>query len=204
MDNFALFTLTSLLFILTPGPGNILSIARGLSQGSTAAVVSSVASGLGIQLHVLLASLGLTTLLFASNLAFTVVKAAGAIYLIWLGYKAIRSDSLISFARVDQARLGKVFVSGFLTAGLSPKVGMFMLAFIPQFISEGSSNAALEMALLGTWFSCLTVLVFSLMGCGAHLVSNWLKSRPLVVRLMNIGAGSMLVGAGVGLTMTER
>jgi len=204
MDNFALFTLASLLFILTPGPGNVLSVARGLSQGNAAAIVSSLASGLGIQLHVLLAALGFTTLLLASSIAFTAVKIIGALYLIWLGYQAIRSDSLITFKQTEPVTLTKVFVSGFLTASLSPKISMFMLAFIPQFISDEVQNAALEMALLGSWFSVLTVIVFSIMGCGAHSLSNWLRSKPLIVRRLNVGAGSVLLGAGIGLALTER
>jgi len=204
MDNFALFTLTSLLFILTPGPGNILSVARGLSQGKMAAIVSSLASGLGIQLHVLLAALGFTTLLLASSIAFTTVKIAGALYLIWLGYQAIRSDSLITFNQAEPVTQTKVFVSGFLTAALSPKISMFMLAFIPQFISDNAQNAALEMAILGTWFSVLTVIVFSIMGSGAYSLSNWLRSKPAVVRRLNVGAGSVLLGAGIGLALTER
>jgi len=204
MDNFALFTLTSLLFILTPGPGNILSVARGLSQWKTAAIVSSLASWLGIQLHVLLAALGFTTLLLASSVAFTAVKITGALYLIWLGYQAIRSDSLITFNQTKPVTLTKVFASGFLTACLSPKISMFMLAFIPQFISDDAQNAALEMAILGTWFSVLTVIVFSIMGSGAHSLSNWLRSKPLVVRRLNVGAGSVLLGARISVALTER
>ena len=204
MNNFLLFTLTSILLIVSPGPGNILAMARGVSQGPAAALVSSISSGFGILLHVLFATLGLTALLLTSAVAFTIVKIAGAIYLIWLGLKAIRTQSFISFEKTEQVSMSSVAVSGFLTAALSPKIGAFMLAFIPQFISDGPASAVREMAVLGTWFAVLTTLVFSLMGVCSHMLTEWFRSRPKTVRAVNAGAGAALITSGVSLVFAER
>lgn len=204
MDTFIVFTITSILLIITPGPGNILAVARGLSQGPIAACISSVSSGVGILLHVIFATFGLTALLLASSFAFTAVKIAGAIYLIWLGVRAIRSQSFISFEKIEVASTKSIVVSGFLTASLSPKIGMFMLAFIPQFISQNSTSVAAEMALLGSWFALLTTIIFSLMGISAHLLAEWFKARPRAVKVMNAGAGTTLIGSGVSMAFAER
>ncbi|WP_340677141.1 LysE family translocator [Paraglaciecola sp.] len=204
MENFLLFTLTSILLIFTPGPGNILAISRGISQGAFAACISALASGAGILIHVLFATLGLTALLLASSLAFTVVKIIGAAYLIWLGLKAILAQSLISFENVEKASAKSIIISGFLTASLSPKIGVFMLAFIPQFIGQTSSSVTTEMALLGSWFAFLTVLVFSLMGFFANMLTGWLKSRPKAVRMANQGGGVALIASGTFLVFAKQ
>ena len=204
MTNFLLFTLTSILLILTPGPGNILAIGRGISQGPFAACVSSISSGVGILVHVVFATLGLTALLLASSIAFTVVKVLGAAYLVWLGLKAIFSKSLISFERTEKASTRSIVVSGFLTASLSPKIGVFILAFIPQFIGQNTASVTSEMALLGSWFAFLTVLVFSFMGISSHMLTAWLRSRPRVVRGANMGAGVALVASGTSLVFAKQ
>jgi threonine/homoserine/homoserine lactone efflux protein len=204
MENFILFTLTSLLVVITPGPGNILAIGRGLSQGKKDAVISSIASGCGILLHVFFATLGLTTILLASSIAFTIVKIAGALYLIYLGIMAIRSQSFISFENKEKSSMKNIIFSGFLTASLSPKIGIFILAFIPQFISHNSTNVSFEMALLGAWFAFLTTLVFSLMGIFSIQLKSWLLARPKAVKHINNGAGAALIGSGISLALAKQ
>ncbi|GHG06772.1 LysE family translocator [Thalassotalea marina] len=204
MDNFLLFTLTSILLVLTPGPGNVLAIARGISQGKRAAIVSSIFSGLGVLMHVLFATLGLSAILITSAYAFTVVKIVGAIYLVYLGIQAIRSQSFVSFEKKQAASMNQVALAGFLTASLSPKIGVFMLAFIPQFISHNTTNVGLEMAVLGTWFAFLTGLGFALMGVFAYQLKGYLVNRPKLVKALNHGAGTALVGSGISLAMAKQ
>ena len=148
MENFLLFSLTSILLILTPGPGNILAMARGLSQGKLAACISAFASGFGVMVHVVAATLELTALLLTSSMAFTAVKIIGAIYLIFLGVQAIRKQSIVTFTKAKKVSSRSIAISGFLTAALSPKIGIFILAYIPQFISPQSTSVCWEMALL--------------------------------------------------------
>lgn len=204
MDNFFIFTLTSILLVMTPGPGNILAVARGISQGAKAAIVSSAASGIGVLTHVVFATLGLTAILITSAYAFTIIKILGAFYLVYLGIKAIRSQSFISFENREKTSMKQVAISGFLTASLSPKIGVFMLAFIPQFISPTADNVALEMAILGTWFAFLTAFGFAIMGIFATKLKTWLLNRPKVVKGLNNGAGTALVGSGISLAFAKQ
>ncbi|MBI2515386.1 MAG: LysE family translocator [Opitutae bacterium] len=193
---FWIYTLTCLLLVAAPGPDNLLAVARGLSQGRRAAVVSALASGCGILVHVGAATLGLTALLMASMALFLAVKLVGAAYLLWLGWRALRSRTLISFRVVDRLPLRRVFLTGFLSASLNPKVGIFILAFVPQFLSPGAGPAAWQLAGLGAWFALLTAVGFALMGMCAHSLARWLESRPRLVAGLNIGAGLAFLGAG--------
>lgn len=201
--SFALYTVACIALVAAPGPDNILAMARGLSQGRLAACVSAVSSGCGILVHVAAATLGLTALLLASSLAFMAVKLVGAAYLIGLGIKAIRSRSLIAFNRLDPVPLKRVFTTGFLSASLNPKVGIFILAFVPQFIEPGSGSVTLQMALLGAWFALLTTAGFALMGVSASLVAHFLAARPRVVAGLNIGAGIAFIASGLSVAFAK-
>jgi threonine/homoserine/homoserine lactone efflux protein len=126
-----------LVVVIAPGPDNILAISRDLSQGRVAAGLSSLGAGLGIMVHTLAAALGLAVVLQASPVAFWMVKVVGATYLLWLGYKAFATRSLISFAPADRQPLSRVFLTGLLSNVLNPMPGLFVVAFIPQFVSVG-------------------------------------------------------------------
>ncbi|WP_244369679.1 LysE family translocator [Pseudoalteromonas xiamenensis] len=135
MDVWLAYTLACFLLVLSPGPDNLLAIGRGLSQGKAAAVVSGLSSGAGILFHVLTATFGLTLLLQTSTIAFYIVKIIGAAYLIWLGIKVLKSKSLFSLEKAQQQSLKTIFWTGFLSAALNPKPGLFVLAFVPQFVN---------------------------------------------------------------------
>ena len=130
------YTMACIFIILSPGPDNILAVSRGLSQGRLAAIVSSMGAGLGLMVHVLAAALGLAVIVKNSAPAFFVVKVVGAAYLIWLGLRVLKSRDLISFSSERPLPLRSVFVSGFLTNVLNPKHALFILAFVPQFVSQ--------------------------------------------------------------------
>ncbi len=196
---FALYTLTCLALVAAPGPDNLLAIARGLSQGKQAAAVSALASGAAIFTHVSAAALGLTALLMASAAAFMVVKLIGAAYLLWLGVQAIRHRSLVRFGQLQPLPLWHVFKSGFLSGSLNPKVGIFIMAFVPQFIPPASTNVGLQMLLLGGWFALLTTMGFAAMGLSASLLSRWLTSRPRLIAGLNVGAGLAFIAAGLSV-----
>ena len=121
------YTLACLLLVISPGPDNILAIGRGLSQGKIAACISGAASGMGILFHILTATFGLTLLIQTSELAFIIVKLIGAGYLIWLGIKVLRSRSLINLTPTEKQPLTNILTTGFLSAALNPKPGMFVV-----------------------------------------------------------------------------
>jgi threonine/homoserine/homoserine lactone efflux protein len=195
----AAYLAATLLVVIAPGPDNILAIGRGLSQGRVAAILSSAGAGLGILVHTLAAALGLTLLIQASPAAFWAVKLAGAAYLLWLGFKALTSRKLISFTPAARQSLARVFAAGLLSNVLNPKPGLFVLAFIPQFVSATRGPVTPQMLVYGAIFALLTVLIFSVLGCYAARLSGWLALRPRATRWLNFGAGATFIASGLSI-----
>ena len=180
------------LVILSPGPDNLLVVSRGLSQGRVAAVLSALGASLGIVCHTLAATFGLSLLIKSSPNAFLVVKGVGALYLIWLGYKAFSSGGLISFAPSARLPLRRVFATGLLTA------------FLPQFVDASRGAVTPQMLVYGAIYAVLTVLIFSLMGGFAARFTPWLERRPRVLRGVNRGAGASFIAAGVSVLALQQ
>ncbi|CAN0564860.1 unnamed protein product [Ectocarpus sp. 12 AP-2014] len=204
LDVFVTYTLACLLLVIAPGPDNLLAIGRGLSQGRIAATVSGLSSGTGILFHVLAATFGLTLLIQTSELAFYIVKFVGAGYLIWLGIKVLRSRSLFSLEPVKKQSLKTIFSTGFLSAALNPKPGMFVLAFVPQFVSPHHGSVTVQMIGYGVWFAFLTAVSFSLMGIFSSQLAQWLKNKPKLVSGLNIGAGITFVSSGLAVAFMKQ
>jgi threonine/homoserine/homoserine lactone efflux protein len=198
------YTLACLLLVISPGPDNILAIGRGLSQGKLAACLSGFSSGVGILFHVLTATFGLTLLIQTSEVAFMIVKVIGAAYLIWLGIKVLRSKSLITLKPADKKSYKSIFITGFLSAALNPKPGMFVLAFVPQFVNPELGSVTIQMITYGAWFALLTATGFSLMGVFATRLASWLQSRPKVVSGLNIGAGVTFITSGIAVAALKQ
>ncbi|WP_448566316.1 LysE family translocator [Thalassotalea ganghwensis] len=201
---FITYTLACLLLVISPGPDNILAISRGLTQGKLAATISASASGAGILFHVLAATLGLTLLIQTSPIAFYLVKFVGAAYLLWLGIKVLRSKQLISVTPSEKLPLKNIFLTGFLSAALNPKPGIFVLAFIPQFISPEANSVSVSMLLLGSWFALLTTCGFALMGVFSAKLSHWLIHQPKVAQHLNTGAGLTFISSGIAIALIKR
>ncbi|MEH6449399.1 MAG: LysE family translocator [Oleispira sp.] len=204
IDVWFSYTIACLLLVISPGPDNILAIGRGLSQGKLAACLSGFSSGIGILFHVMTATFGLTLLIQTSEVAFMVVKVIGAAYLIWLGIKVLRSKSLITLKPADKKSYKSIFITGFLSAALNPKPGMFVLAFVPQFVNPELGSVTTQMITYGAWFALLTATGFSLMGVFATRLASWLQSRPKVVSGLNIGAGLTFITSGLAVAALKQ
>ncbi|NOH64736.1 LysE family translocator [Vibrio sp. RE88] len=204
MDVFVTYTLACIVLVLSPGPDNLLAIGRGLSQGKRAAVVSGSASGTGILFHVLAATFGLTVLIQSSELAFYIVKTVGAGYLIWLGIKVLRTRQLFTLEPAKKQPLKTIFSTGFLSAALNPKPGMFVLAFIPQFVNPDLGPVTIQMIGYGVWFAVLTGVGFSLMGVFSFQLSDWFRRKPKLVTSMNIGAGTTFIASGLAVAFMKQ
>jgi threonine/homoserine/homoserine lactone efflux protein len=198
-DTLVAYLAAVLLVIIAPGPDNILAISRGLSQGRVAAMLSSIGAGLGIMFHTVAAALGLSLVIQASPAAFWAVKLVGAAYLLWLGYKAVSTRSLISFEPAARQSLSRVFATGLLSNVLNPKPGLFVLAFIPQFVGAGRGSVSVQMLVYGAIFAVLTAIIFSLLGAYAARLSGWLARRPRATAWLNFGAGATFAAAGVSI-----
>ena len=204
LDILIAYLAAVIVVVVAPGPDNILALSRGLSQGRVAAALSSFGAGLGIMFHTVAATLGLAIVLQTSPVAFWLVKAAGATYLLWLGYKAIASRSLISFGPANRQPMTRVFVTGLLSNVLNPKPGLFVVAFIPQFVSVGRGPVHTQMLVYGAIFAVVTATVFTLVGSFAAQLSSWLQRRPRAVAGVNIGAGLTFIAAGLSILTLQR
>lgn len=201
---FTAYTLACLLLVISPGPDNLLAVGRGLSQGKVAAIVSGCSSGDGILFHVLAATFGLTLLIQTSEVAFYIVKVVGAGYLIWLGIKVLRSRSLFSLKRAKKQSIKTIFSTGFLSAALNPKPGMFVLAFVPQFVNPALGSVTLQMIVYGVWFALLTAIGFSMMGVFASQLTRWLSNKPKIVSGLNVGAGATFITSGLAIALMKQ
>jgi len=197
IEIFFAFTIASLLLILSPGPDNLLAIARGLSQGRRAACISGLSSGTGILFHVILATFAVTHLISTSPVGFWVVKLLGAGYLFFLGVRVLRKQSLVVFTTTTRQPIAKVFVTGFLSAALNPKPGLFVLAFIPLFVMPARGKVTSQMLVYGVWLALLTAFGFSMMGVFASYLSCRLLNRPRLVRWLNFCSGLICVASGL-------
>lgn len=205
IDVFLTYVAACTLVVVSPGPDNLLAIGRGLSQGRLAAALSSLGAGLGIMCHSLAATFGLSLLIQGSASAFWVVKVVGALYLVWLGSRALLAGNLISFAPTARLPLRRVLVTGVLSNLLNPKPGLFVLAFVPQFVDAGRGPVATQMLVYGAVFAVMTTLIFALMGGFASRLAGWLQTRPRVVRGLNLGAGLTFIAAGLSvLSLKQR
>nr|WP_315493709.1 LysE family translocator [uncultured Rhodoferax sp.] len=194
-----------LLVVLAPGPDNILAIGRGLSQGRAAAALSALGAGVGILFHTLTAALGLSVILQSSATAFWAIKVVGAVYLMWLGYKALRAQNLITFTPAAHLPLHRIFISGALSNILNPKPGLFVLAFLPQFVDAQRGSVPVQMLVYGAIFATMTTVLFALIGSFANGLARWLKAHPKVTSGLNIGAGLTFIASGLTvLTLKSR
>ena len=196
-DIWVAYTLASVLIVLAPGPDIVLSIARGLSQGRLAAMLSGLGAGTGILLHSVAAAYGLALIIQTSAIAFLAIKLVGAAYLIWLGARALLYRNLVTIAPTARRPLRAIYLAGLMSNVLNPKIGLFVLAFIPQFVSADRGPVEIQMMTYGAWLAIIAVVGLSIIGSFASVLNNWLLRRPRVVAGINIGAGLTFVTTGL-------
>jgi threonine/homoserine/homoserine lactone efflux protein len=202
---FGLFILASWALIIAPGPDMLYVITRGIAHGPKAGILSAAGVVAGILVHTTTTALGLALLLQASTVAFLVVKLAGAFYLVYLGIKSLRDKSTFELrGHTANVSSQKLFWQGVLSNVLNPKVAIFFLAFLPQFVDKTSSNIAPQMVLLGLTFALFGLCFLVLVGYFAGAIGAWLTRRPQYTNLLRWLTGGVLIGLGVRLALTER
>ena len=178
------FTAASLLLAMTPGPDMTLSISRALSQGRGPALYVVVGTSLGIVVHTLLVAFGISALITASPTAFLILKTGGAAYLLWLAVQAIRygSNFTVKAAAGPRGTALANISSGFWVNLLNPKVIIFFMTFLPQFISAGDPGVTGKLIVLGLLFIAIGMPVNILVILGADKLAAWLQRNPKVLR----------------------
>lgn len=204
-SNLALFFAASWILIITPGPDMVYVITRGVSQGRRAGMVSAAGVTLGILVHTLFAACGLAIILRTSAMAFLVVKLAGAAYLIYLGVRAFIEKTEFSLAADNsQEGMRKVFVQGVLCNVLNPKVALFFLAFLPQFVTPGPVSASIQMMCFGFIFAVFGVIFLVLLGYFSGGFGAWLDHRQRYLDKIRWFTGSVLIALGLRLAFLDR
>ena len=201
---FLLFIGVSWALIIAPGPDMLYVISRGIAHGRRAGILSAVGVVCGILVHTTAAALGLTLILQTSALAFLLVKYIGAAYLIYLGIKAWRDRSTLHLqSSSPAAKSSALFWQGVLSNVLNPKIAIFFLAFLPQFVEKGSSSVAWQMIFLGVTFACFGLCFLLVVGYSSGTIGRWLTDRPQYTQSLQRLAGGILVGLGIRLAWTE-
>ncbi len=199
-----MFALTSMLVILAPGQDMVLVISRGLTQGARAGIVTAAGVSTGLLGHTTLAAVGVGALLTAAEGLFMLVKLLGAAYLCYLGLRLIFSNPTIDTQTPRPSNYRKMFSQGALSNISNPKITVFYFAFLPQFISAETENPAAYLLMLGIGFLILTLLIKVPIGYFAGFASNWIRSRPGVIHMLNRISGSVLIGFGIKLAVDNR
>jgi threonine/homoserine/homoserine lactone efflux protein len=204
MPNFFLFLAASIAITVAPGPDNLQVLARGISQGRAAGLVAALGFAAGISFHTTLAALGVAALLKSSPMAFEAVKLAGGAYLVWIGIKAIRSKGLSSAHERPSQPLSVVFRQSVIGNMMNPKVTLFFIVFLPQFVTpHGGQSVMLQMFELGGVFMLQTVVVFSVFGVAAGMIGAYLKRRPKVGVWLDRLAGVTFIGLGIRVALKD-
>jgi RhtB (resistance to homoserine/threonine) family protein len=210
ITHFEFFVAAVFLLNVTPGPDTAYIVGRSVAQGRGAGLMSALGISAGCCVHSLACAFGLTALLAASATAFTVIKFAGAIYLIYLGTRLIFVKPATTATAGESRAVGapkslkQLFLQGFWTNVLNPKVVLFFVSFFPQFVTTGSDRKALAFLTLGAVFVVMSMLWNSFVAWIAGSVTQRFSGKPSVKKWLDRGVGSAFVGLGIKLATASR
>jgi threonine/homoserine/homoserine lactone efflux protein len=200
----ALFLAAATLLAVTPGPGIFYVLARTISGGKREGVLSAFGTFIGGSIHVLGAGLGLSAVLAASATAFAVIKYAGAVYLVWLGIRMIRTRNVAMDESVETDKTNHAFRQGVITEVLNPKTALFFLSFLPQFVKPSLGHVVAQFLLLGIMSVMLNTAADLLVVCFAAPIGSRLRSSARFRRNQRIGSGLGMIGLGAFVAFGER
>ena len=199
------FLITSLVVILLPGTGVIYTLALGIGGGFRAGLLAAFGCTLGIVPHILASVAGLAAVLHASALAFAVVKYAGVAYLLYMAWQTLKEHGALKVeTKADARSAWLVLRDGLALNLLNPKLSIFFVAFLPQFIVAGEASPGARMLELSGVFMAMTFIVFALYGLFAAAMRDKVISRPAVMAWLRRSFAAAFVALGAKLALTER
>ena len=202
MPEIGLFLAASALLTIAPGPDIIYVLTRGIAQGSKAGVAAAFGFATGCIFHTLLAAVGIAALIRSSDLAFNAVRYAGAAYLAWIGIQALRHRTAFSIdAANDRKSLAVIYKQSVIGNMLNPKVTLFFLAFLPQFVNRDAGSAGLQMSLLGAIFMVQTAIIFSGVAFFSGWIGAWIRRKPVIAARLNVFAGITFIALGTRVAL---
>lgn len=204
IENFWLFALSAFLLNITPGNDMLFVIARSSSLGVKAGIMASLGIMAGCMIHIIAAVVGLSAIITQSAIAFTIIKLTGAAYLIFLGFKALFTNTKIKSPIQEKSRTAdkKLFIQGVITNVLNPKVALFFLAFLPQFLNIHGSNVALAILILGIWFNVGGTIINILVAILFGKVGKILSASPRFIYWLGKFTGVLLISLGIKVART--
>jgi threonine/homoserine/homoserine lactone efflux protein len=199
------FLITSLIMIASPGTGALYTLAAGLSRGARASAIAAFGCTLGIVPHMVAAIMGLAALIHTSAVAFEALKYLGVLYLLYMAWNALKERGALRVDKEVDARSAlQVIGTAVLINILNPKLSIFFLAFLPQFVSLDEPSPLRRMLLLSAVFMLLTFMVFAVYGLFAASVREHVVSRPKVLMWMRRSFAAAFVALGAKLALAER
>ncbi len=204
-EQFFGFLLAAVLITASPGPDNLLVLSTGMSRGRRHGIAFGLGCAAGCLSHTALALAGVSALVAASPTAFTALRWAGGLYLVWLGVQALRHAGQSSLGRTAASieTPGRLFTRGLVANAINPKVVLFFLSFLPQFVQPAQGSVGLQIGLLGLLFTLQAAVLFGLLGFFAGSVGGWLQRRPGAGLWLDRVAGLLFVGLGLRLILSR-
>jgi threonine/homoserine/homoserine lactone efflux protein len=206
IPNIWLFFTVTLILNITPGSDVLFVASRSISQGTKAGIISALGVFCGCFVHITAAVMGLSLIVAQSAYLFSLIKFAGAGYLVYLGIRALitRQNAGSGISNVVKTSYWKYFKQGFITDALNPKVAIFFLSFLPQFIDPGSPFFKLQLGMLGLWFAVQGTLVLILIAFLLGKTGDFIKRNPKVWRIQEKIAGLIFIGLGIRLALATK
>lgn len=195
----------AVLLTLMPGPDNLFVLGQSIAKGKYAGIFTSFGLCTGLVVHITAASAGISAIVYQSAVIFSVVKYAGAAYLLYLAYKSFRDrGSPIAIQTENSLNYKGLYRRGVIMNLLNPKVSLFFLAFLPQFVDVAAGHAGLQMITLGSIFLVESLILFTLISIFAGKVGQWLQRSPSISRRMNIVQGALFTWIGLQIAFSEK
>lgn len=195
----------AIILTLMPGPDNLFTLAQSLAKGKNAGIFTTLGLCTGLLVHITAATIGISALIYQSAFAFTVVKYAGAAYLLFLAYKSFKEkDSDINLKNNDNLDYKSLYKKGVIMNLLNPKVSLFFLAFFPQFINYENGHVSIQMLVYGILFLIQTLVIFSLISIFAGKVGSFLRKNPAISIKTNYIQGSLFTLIGLKIAFSQK
>ncbi|NMM36822.1 MAG: LysE family translocator [Glaciimonas sp.] len=202
MPDIWLFLAAAATVTLAPGPDNMYVLTRGITQGKKAGLVAALGFSSGLIFHTLLAVLGFAAMIKASPIAYDLIRYAGAAYLIYLGVRTLRSGAVVN-AGAPAALVApiRIYVQSVIANILNPKVTLFFIAFLPQFVNLQAGHVAAQMLLLAALFILVTLCIFGSLALFSGIVGAYLQRNASASIYLNRLAGCAFIGLGIRIAL---
>ena len=204
MPDIGLFLVASALLTIAPGPDIVYVLTRGITQGTRAGIAAALGFASGCVFHTVLAAVGIAALIRSSPVAFDLVRYAGAAYLVWIGIQALRHRSSFSIEGDKEKRaLATIYRQSVIGNMLNPKVTLFFLAFLPQFVDASAGHVGWQMALLGVIFMVQTIVIFGAVAVFSGWIGDWVRRKPAIGERLNVFAGITFIALGIRVALPD-